>query len=135
MASQALKRLDFSDVTMARTLNSKAEVGGTLEEADVMGAPCKAFGAFVSPPATYPASSFMYLKLWDSIAPTIGTDAPDYQYRVPSAVDGYIPFNGSEGINFKNGLTFGCNHKAGTSCPSSTDSQVGVTLLLSEGVD
>lgn len=75
------------------------------------------------------ASATSYLKLYNNIAPTVGTTAPDMiLFAVGGATTNYaFP----KGISFGTGLSFACLTTAGTAGTTNPTSDVSIILVTS----
>lgn len=74
------------------------------------------------------AAQKVYLKLYNAVAPTIGTTAPDKVIPVPGGSTQKIAF--PEGIPFTTGLSMACVTAAGTGGVTSPTSPVVVALTI-----
>lgn len=71
-----------------------------------------------------------YTKLYNALAPTIGTTAPDVILRTPASVRRVFVL-GLEGVNFPTGLSFASVTAAGTAGTTSPTADVTVRILTS----
>jgi hypothetical protein len=76
---------------------------------DILDGPCRLFAAL----AKTDNAATDFLKLWDNIDPTGGTDDPDYSFKVVSDVWNPIPLD-PDGVAFDNGLSMGADSAGGT---------------------
>lgn len=65
-----------------------------------------------------------YLKIWDSLSPTVGTTAPDYIFKIAASTREVIDFDLGEGSAFSSGLSFACVTAGGTGGTTSPTSNV-----------
>lgn len=104
-------------------------------ETDVRSGPTTLYGIYVDNTAN---TGLVYLKFFDAVNPTLGTDAPDMVLEIEGSTGGtsavgdvFIPLNGGTGMAFANGLSFACVTGAAhtdTTAPSAT---VLVSLVTS----
>ena len=75
------------------------------------------------------ASAASFLKLYNATAPTIGTTAPDFVFRVPggATLNMAIP----EGVSLGTGLSFATVTAGGTGGITGPTSDVSVILVIS----
>lgn len=73
-------------------------------------------------------SQAVFLKLYNNVAPTVGTTAPDMVWRVPGGAAPTIMI--AEGINFATGLSFACVTAGGTGGTTSPTNDVAVSLVI-----
>lgn len=71
-----------------------------------------------------------YVKLYDSAAPTVGTTAPDFVFKVTASTRKVFVLDMS-GVAFTTGLSFATVTAAGTAGTSSPSSSVIVRILTS----
>ena len=131
-ASPTAVRADFTlDGDLKASVVQDADADSTIEK-DVMSGPCRVTHIKVESAAT----TAVYLKMFDDLNPTLGTSAPDYDFKIPLNVEFGIPINGGAGIPFANGLSFACINEAGTAAGGQTDPDgtVAVTLSCLPGV-
>lgn len=125
-ASPTAVRADFTlDGDLKATVVKDADADSTVEK-DVMSGPCRVTHIKVNSTAT----TAVYLKLFDDLDPTLGTTAPDYDFKIPLNVEFGIPINGGEGIPFANGLSFAVINEAGTAAAAQTDPDATVEVYL-----
>lgn len=80
------------------------------------------------------AGAAVHLKMYDSVAPTVGTTDPTHVFKIASGFDGSISL--PDGMEFETGCSFACVQEggtAGTTVPGG--SGVVVALTLKEGVE
>lgn len=111
-----------------------------VPENDVRGGPCTVYGAYIDNSVT--DASPMFLKLYDDIAPTVGTTDPDEVIPVEgngtgdaktlNDGDALILLNGSMGVPFTVGLSFAVTDAGGTAGAGGPGADtVKVTLVTS----
>lgn len=128
-ASPTAVRADFAlDGDLKATVVKDADADSTVEK-DVMSSPCRVTHIKVKNDGTGTPTA-VYLKLFDDLDPTLGTTAPDYDFKIPANVEFGIPINGGEGIPFANGLSFACIKEAGTAATTQTDPDTTVEVYL-----
>lgn len=110
------------------------DANATVEK-DVMAGPCRVTHIKVKNDNSG-TPTVVYLKLYDDLNPTVGTTAPDFDFKIPSGVEFSLPLNGGKGIKFVNGLSFACIKEAGTAASAQTapDTNVDVFLTTLPGV-
>lgn len=135
-ASPTAVRADFAlDGDLKATVVKDADADSTVEK-DVMSGPCRVTHI----KAVHTGAAVVYLKLFDDLDPTLGTTAPDFDFKIPASGNGAIefgiPINGGAGIPFDNGLSFACINEAGTAAGAQTNpiSNVAVYLTCLPGV-
>ena len=70
----------------------------------------------------------VYLKLWDSAAPTLGATAADYVFRIPAGTRRAVPFPG--GLAFTNAFSFAVTLNAAESDTTAAASTTLVRLAV-----
>lgn len=106
-----------------------ADANATAEK-NVLAGPCRLKHIHV----TNPNAAVAYLKLYDSVNPTVGTDAPEEIYECAgSGTEGGVtdlPVNGGAGILFETGLSYAAVTTGGTAGTTGPTSDVTVVLHL-----
>lgn len=121
-----LKRMDLENFTVLYI----ADCDETAEN-DVMEGPCRIFGALVD---TGSVVADVYLKLYDSLEPTVGTTVPDKCIRVVHSDVVLLALDSPSGIPFATGLSVAMVTTPGTAGSTGPASAVPVTLLVLPGV-
>jgi hypothetical protein len=79
-------------------------------------------------------SEVNYLKFWDLLSPTVGTDAPVEQYKMPAHnsadKEDNIPINPPNGLLFSTALSMAATLSAGSTTSDTPGGTVGVSLLI-----
>lgn len=104
-------------------LITDADADGTSEN-DVLAGAATVYNVEVDNSLNAAAS---FLKLYDAAAPTIGTTAPDYIFRVAASVS--RTFVITAGIAFATGLSYACTTAGGTAGTTSPTSNVIVRIV------
>ena len=108
------------------------DADGTVER-DVCAGPCRLTHIHV----TNPNAGAVYLKLFDKVDPTVGTDAPDEIVEcVGSGTEGGVtdvPVHPPKGLLFSTALSFACVTAGGTAGTTSPTSNVTVVLHVQPG--
>jgi hypothetical protein len=130
----AVSVMDMGD--MAVVYDADAD---EVAENDVRGGPCTVYGVAIDNSQADAAP--MFLKLYDNIAPTVGTTDPDEVIPVEgngagdtetvNDGDAFILLNGSTGIPFTIGLSFAVTDAGGTAGAGAPGDLVKVALLTS----
>lgn len=116
MATTVIQKSTVGDLTYIK--DSDADATATL---DVMNGSCRLLSIYINNAVGTPVRG--YLKLYDSLEPTIGTSHPDYVLDIASS--GKIPIlcNGSKGFPFKIGMSYAfVKHVSYTDGPGSSGS-------------
>lgn len=93
-------------------------------EKDVMKGPCRVLSVSASSGA-----SAGFIKLYDDLNPTVGTDDPDFIISVPASTDIVFMLDTEEGAKFTNGVSLACVTAGGTGGTTSPTNNIAVGLL------
>lgn len=110
---------------VAAKLVVDADADGTAEN-DMTGTTGSIFLVDVDNTANAAAS---FVKLYDAAAPTVGTTAPDWIFKIPASVRRV--FACTEGVAFATALSMACVTAGGTAGATGPTSSVIVRLLTS----
>lgn len=125
--SPTILRAVFPGYTVLRD-----SVGNGTAEKDVMTGPCRVYSVNVN---NNDASLHVWLRLYDSLDPTVGTTDPDYIFRIPLAADKTnMSLGFPEPLVFSVGLSFALVALAGTAGTTAPSANSPVTIVAREGV-
>lgn len=118
----ALKRSQHDEITVVHQTSAT-----TTPDCNVCEGPAKLHEVLV---VSNEAADTEYLKLYDDVAPTVGTTEPVAVYMIPNnGTRAFVVDPDNDGLAFVNGISFAVSDAAGKAAGSSPATGVAVTLI------